>query len=177
MYIPLGGSRAGTKATLRNLAIVWALTGIWHGAAWNFVFWGIYYGIILIVEKFVLKSILHKIPNVLKIPGTILLVVIGWVFFFSPSLGSAFTWLARMFGIGAAGFLDATAKYYLSGSLLTLIISAVSAYPLGARLGSNVYRSGKNAVTVSVLWFTLLLLLCIAGMLSSTYSSFLYFQF
>ena len=177
VYIPLGGSRVEKKRIIRNLLIVWALTGIWHGAAWNFIFWGLYYGAILLLEKFVLKDILAKLPKVLPTMGTIFLVVIGWVFFFSPSLGSAFTWIARMFGIGAAGFLDGTAKYYLGSSLLLVLISIFAACPLGARLGSSVYRSGKKAVYLSVLWFGLLLILCIAGMLSSTYSSFLYFQF
>ena len=177
VYIPLGGSRAGQKTTVRNLLIVWALTGIWHGANWNFIFWGLYYGGLLLLEKFVLKDILAKIPNLFRIIGTVILVVIGWVFFFSPSLGSAFLWLGKMFGIGAAGFLDATARYYFAGSWIILLISAVSAYPIGARLGSNVYRSRKNAVALSVLWFAVLLLLCLAGMMSSTYSSFLYFQF
>ena len=177
VYIPLGGSRVEQKKVIRNLLIVWALTCIWHGAAWNFIFWGLYYGGILLVEKFLLKNLLEKIPKVLRVLGTVFLVVIGWVFFFSPSLGSAFTWLARMFGIGSAGFLDATGKYYLSGSWLILLISAFSAYPLGARLGSNVYRSRGNAVALSVMWFAVLLMLCIAGMMSSTYSSFLYFQF
>ena len=177
VYIPLGGSRAGDKATMRNLLIVWALTGIWHGAAWNFVFWGLYYGAILLLEKFVLKDMLPKIPKVLRTAGTVFLVVIGWVFFFSPSLGSAFTWLARMFGIGAAGFLDATAKYYLSGSAVILAVSVFCACPIGARLGSNIYRARRNTVVLSVMWFAVLLMLCIAGMMSSTYSSFLYFQF
>ena len=177
VYIPLGGSRAGNTATIRNLLIVWALTGIWHGANWNFIFWGLYYGGLLLLEKFVLKDILTKIPNILKTIGTVILVVIGWVFFFSPSLGSALVWLGKMFGIGAAGFLDATAKYYFAGSWLILLISAVSAYPIGTRLGSNVYRSRKNGVVLSILWFMVLLLLCLAGMMSSTYSSFLYFQF
>ena len=177
VYIPLGGSRAGDKATIRNLLIVWALTGIWHGASWNFIFWGLYYGGILLLEKFVLKDILTKIPRVLRIIGTVFLVVIGWVFFFSPSLGSAFVWLGKMFGIGAAGFLDGTAKYYFGSSWLILLIGAVSAYPIGARLGSNVYRTGKHTLTASLLWFMVLLLLCLAGMMSSTYSSFLYFQF
>lgn len=177
VYIPLGGSRGGDKTTVRNLLIVWALTGIWHGANWNFIFWGLYYGGLLLLEKFVLKDILAKIPNLFRIIGTVILVVIGWVFFFSPSLGSAFLWLGKMFGIGAAGFLDATARYYFAGSWIILLISAVSAYPIGARLGSNVYRSRKNAVALSVLWFAVLLLLCLAGMMSSTYSSFLYFQF
>lgn len=177
VYIPLGGSRVSTGAHIRNLLIVWALTGIWHGAAWNFVAWGLYHGVILLIEKFLLKDVLDKIPKPLRILGTVILAVIGWVFFFSPSLGSAFVWLGRMFGIGAAGFLDTTAKYYLSGSALILLISIFSAYPIGARLGGNVYRMGRSAVAVSVIWFAVLLVLCIAGMLSSTYSSFLYFQF
>ena len=177
VYIPLGGSRVEKPKIIRNLLIVWLLTGIWHGASWNYIFWGLYYGGLLLLEKFVLKSVLDKIPNLIKIPFTLFFVLIGWVFFFSPSLGSAFAWLGRMFGIGGAGFLDATAKYYLSGSVSVLLIGAFSAYPIGAGLGSNIYHGKKNAVVLSVIWFALLLLLCIAGMMSSTYSSFLYFQF
>ena len=178
VYIPLGGSRAGTAKTVRNLLIVWALTGIWHGAAWNFVAWGLYYGLLLLVEKFLLKSVLEVIPAFIKRIFTLILVLIGWVFFFSPSLGSAFVWLGKMFGIGAAGFLDATAKYYLSGSAIILVIAALSAYPLGAKLGNKLLKkNSKVPVYLSILWFGVLLILCIAGMMSSTYSSFLYFQF
>ncbi|MBQ7000995.1 MAG: MBOAT family protein [Oscillospiraceae bacterium] len=178
VYIPLGGSRVETGKIIRNLLIVWALTGIWHGAAWNFVFWGLYYGLILLVEKFVLKSVLEVVPTVLRQIGTVLLVVIGWVFFFSPSLDSAFTWLARMFGIGAAGLIDGTAKYYLSGSAILLIISALGAIPFPAKQANQLLKSGnKVPVYLSVAWFALLLILCIAGMMVSTYSSFLYFQF
>ena len=139
-------------------------------------FLGLYYGGILLLEKFVLNNFLAKLPGFVKIPFTLLAVIIGWVFFFSPTLGSAFTWLGKMFGIGAAGFLDSTAKYYLSSSALILIIGAIAAYPIGSHLGSNIYRSRKGTA-FSVLWFALLLLLCIAGMTSSTYSSFLYFAF
>jgi len=176
VYIPLGGSREGDKTTIRNLLIVWALTGIWHGASWNFIFWGLYYGGLLLLEKFVLKTFLEKVPRFVKVPFTLLLVVIGWVFFFSPGLGSAFMWLGKMFGIGAAGFMDATAKYYLSGCAITLVIAAFSAFPIGARLGNLVYRKEKM-VLISIAWFAVLLVLCIAGMMSSTYSTFLYFQF
>ena len=116
-------------------------------------------------------------PKFLRVLGTLVLVIIGWVFFFSPDLGSAFMWLGRMFGIGARGFLDTTAVYYYSASWLIVLIGAVSAYPIGTRLGSNVYHLGKTAVALSVIWYAALLILCIAGMLSSTYSSFLYFQF
>ena len=177
IYIPLGGSRVGTARNIRNLLIVWACTGIWHGASWNFIFWGLYYGVILILEKYVLGKILPKIPAIIRTVFTLLLVVIGWVFFFSPSLGSAFTWLGCMFGIGGSGLMDATAKYYLSGSWIILLISAVGAYPLPARLGNMTLNRKKWPVYVSILWFTVLFVLCIAGMTVSTYSSFLYFQF
>ncbi len=176
VYIPLGGSREGDKATIRNLLIVWALTGIWHGASWNFIFWGLYYGGLLLLEKFVLKDFLEKVPGFIRQICTILLVVIGWVFFFSPSLSSAFVWLGKMLGIGAAGFVDATAKYYFSGCAITLLIAAIAAFPVGAKLGSQVYRTEKLTYA-SLAWFAVLLVLCIAGMMSSTYSTFLYFQF
>ena len=177
VYIPLGGSRVSTGKIIRNLLIVWGLTGIWHGADWNFLFWGLYHGCILLVEKFVLKKVLDKIPSFIRVFFTVILAVIGWVFFFSAGLGEAFRWLGSMFGIGAAGFVDATAKYYLSSSAILLVIGAFSAYPIGAKLGSIIYRGSKTPAAISVIWFALLLVLCIAGMTSSTYSSFLYFQF
>ena len=177
VYIPLGGSRVSKPKILRNLLIVWALTGIWHGASWNFIFWGLYYGGLLLLEKFVLASFLEKVPTVLKQIGTVLLVVIGWVFFFSPGLGAAFRWLGCMFGIGGNGFIDDAAKYYLSSSAIILVISALGAYPLATKLGNLVLKKPKWPVYVTVAWFALLIFLCIAGMMVSTYSSFLYFQF
>ena len=177
VYIPLGGSRVSKPKLLRNLLVVWALTGIWHGASWNFIFWGLYYGGLLLLEKFVLASFLEKVPTVLKQIGTVLLVVIGWVFFFSPGLGAAFRWLGCMFGIGGNGFIDDAAKYYLSSSAIILVISALGAYPLATKLGNLVLKKPKWPVYVTVAWFALLIFLCIAGMMVSTYSSFLYFQF
>ena len=177
VYIPLGGSREGQRKTVRNLCVVWLLTGIWHGANWTFVFWGIYHGGILLIEKFLLKDLLEKVPTALRQVMTFILVLIGWVFFFSADLGSAFVWLGRMFGIGAAGFMDAAAKYYLGASWLPVIIGLLGATPLCANVGSNVYRGGKLPVALSVVWFGVLLVLCIAGMMTGTYSTFLYFQF
>ena len=177
VYIPLGGSRAGTGATIRNLCIVWLLTGIWHGASWNFIFWGIYYGGLLLLEKFVFKNILEHIPLVIKRIFTLFLVLIGWVFFFSTSLTGALTWLGRMFGIGAAGFIDSNALYYLAGSWLMILVGIIGSIPLPTKLGSRIYRKNGIAIPLSVIFFAVLMLLCIAGMMSSTYSSFLYFQF
>ena len=178
VYIPLGGSREGTAKTVRNLLIVWALTGIWHGASWNFIFWGLYYGGLLLLEKFVFQPLLQYIPNFIKGIFTLVLVLIGWVFFFSPTLGSAFLWLGRMFGIGAAGLVDATAKYYFASSRILLVIGCFASFPLGSKLGANALRrDSKLPVYASLAWSAVLLVLCIAGMMVSTYSSFLYFQF
>ena len=177
VYIPLGGSRAGLSKNIRNLLIVWLLTGIWHGANWTFILWGLYHGGIQMLDKFVFKPVLDKTPRVVKVVTTLLLVMIGWVFFFSSDLGFAFRWLGQMFGIGADGFLNATSLYYYGSGWLVVAISAFCAYPVGTRLGSNIYHGSKNAVALSTLWYAALLLLCIGGMMSSTYSSFLYFQF
>ena len=178
IYIPLGGSRVSTGKHIRNLLIVWGLTGIWHGASWNFIFWGLYYGGILLLEKFVLAPLLDYIPQIIRQFFTLLCVLIGWVFFFSPSLGSAFLWLGRMFGIGAAGFVDATARYYWGSSLIILLIGIFASFPLGAKLGTKLLKGeSKLPVYASVALYAVLLVLCIAGMMSSTYSSFLYFQF
>ncbi len=177
VYIPLGGNRVSKAKNIRNLLVVWFLTGIWHGASWNFIFWGLYYGLLLLLEKFVLKDVLEKIPGFVKHIVTLLLILIGWVFFFSPSLGSAFGWLGKMFGIGASGFVDGNARYYLSGSIMTILISVIAAVPFCSKLGNNLLRGSKTPVYLSVVWSAVLLMLCIAGMMVNTYSSFLYFQF
>ena len=177
VYIPLGGSRVGTWKNIRNLFVVWALTGIWHGANWTFVFWGLYYGVLLAAEKYLLKDLLERIPMALRRGVTLLLVVIGWVFFFSESLGGAFAWLGAMFGATEAGFADSFALYHLASGWLPLVIAAFAACPLGGRIGDRISRMGTVGAAVSALWWALLLLLSIAGMMSSTYSSFLYFQF
>ena len=177
IYFPLGGSRVSTVKIIRNLLAVWLLTGIWHGANWTFLLWGLYHGAVQMLEKFVLKKPLEKIPDKVKIPLTFLTVVAGWVFFFAPDLNFAVTWLGRMLGIGSK-FVDATAKYYLAGAWKILLIAFVGAGPLPARIGGRVYRSRSNMpVIVSVIWYAFLLILCIAVMTGSTYTSFLYFQF
>ena len=98
VYIPLGGNRVSKIKHIRNLLIVWFLTGLWHGAAWNFVAWGLYYGVILIIEKYFLSPVLDRLPDVVRHIYSIVLVVIGWVLFFSSSFGQAADYIRVMFG-------------------------------------------------------------------------------
>ena len=161
IYIPLGGSRCGTARTICNLLLVWLL----------------YYGLLLILEKFVLRDVLARVPAILRRVLTFLLVVIGWVPFFSDTLGQAGAWLARMFSAGQAGFVDAAALYYLRTAWPVLLIAVFAALPYGCRFGNRFFRAGRTASMVSSLYFIGLLLLCIAGMVNGTYVSFLYAQF
>ena len=102
VYIPLGGNRAGAARTARNMLIVWLLTGLWHGASWNFLLWGLYYGALLLLERFVFAGVLKKIPGALRWLPTMLLVVFGWVIFYYTDLRNVGTHLLAMFGLGRA---------------------------------------------------------------------------
>ena len=178
VYIPLGGNRCSKRRQLINLAVVWLLTGLWHGSAWNFVLWGVYHGIFVILEKFVLKDFLPKIPKALRIFITVLLVFFGWVLFFSPSLMGAIHYYGQMFGAGHMGLFDGTFRYYFFGSLRLLIVAFIGCGPLVHRIHQRLcYFKGGKLTYVSVALFVLLLVLCVAYMMSATYSSFLYVQF
>ncbi len=178
VYIPLGGNRGTTAKAIRNLMIVWGLTGLWHGAAWNFIFWGIYYGIILIIEKYVLKEVLERLPNVVRHTYTIVLVMFGWVLFFSPSLGSAVAYMGTMLGIGGAGFADAAGFYYLKSIFILGVFSVAASTPfiykkfsvwLGAR------EKYKQWACVAI--YIGIFLISTAYLVNATYNPFLYFRF
>ncbi|MBE6927417.1 MAG: MBOAT family protein [Ruminococcaceae bacterium] len=175
VYFPLGGSRAGKGNTIRNLLIVWCLTGIWHGANWTFIFWGLYHGALLILEKFILARQLDRLPKIARHAITVVLVMIGWVFFFSDSLSMALAWLARM--VFFNGLCGSTALYYLGSCWLPMLIAGFACFPLGARIGNNLMRRGNLWKPLSILFFAAILLLSLACLLNDTYSTFLYAQF
>ena len=178
VYIPLGGNRGTTMMAIRNLMIVWALTGLWHGAAWNFIFWGLYYGVILIIEKYVIKDRLEHLPAGLQHGYTMILVMFGWVLFFAPTLGRAVSYMGTMIGIGGAGFVDGTGFYYLKSSLVLGIFAILASTPLISFRFSRwlkakeVYKNVFAIVTYAVIFF-----LCIAYLVNATYNPFLYFRF
>lgn len=135
--------------------IVWCLTGLWHGAAWNFIFWGLYYGVILIVEKYVLKEKLERMPSVIQHIYTMVFVMFGWVLFFSPSLGSAVSYMGTMLGIGGCGLIDMTGYYFLKSILILGIFAAVASTPFIYRMFSELLRHGKHTNKLYVLWYIL----------------------
>ena len=175
VYIPLGGSRCGSLRTALNLMVVWLLTGIWHGTGACFLLWGVYYGVLLVLEKLILRRVLNKVPDAVRHILTLLCVVIGWVFFFSPSPQAAFAMLGRMFGTGK--LLDTAAKYYWSAAWRVILLAVFACLPVGARFGRSLLRRGRAWIPLSIVYYAVLLLLCIAGMMNDTYSAFLYFQF
>ena len=178
VYIPLGGNRCSTPKIIRNLLVVWFLTGLWHGSSWNFILWGLYHGAFALLEKFVLKERAEKIPKVLRIAGTVILVFFGWVLFFSPSLGSAMHYYGQMFGLGHMGFVDSACKYYFFSNVPLLLIAIVGCGPIVQRLHQRTAYWGHRVVSyLSVCVYILLLVLTVAYLVNATYTSFLYFQF
>ena len=179
VYIPLGGNRHGKAKQIRNILIVWLLTGLWHGASWNFIFWGLYYGVCLLLEKFVFSRFSDKIPAFFRHVGTLLLVLFGWVLFAFEQTGDLFAYLGSMFGQN--GWLGDTALYEWTSNGMMLLILALASTPLPAKIGNKLSAklSGHPAVLVGVeiLWFFGLFLLCIAYLVDSTYNPFIYFRF
>ena len=143
VYIPLGGNRVSKIKHIRNLLIVWFLTGLWHGAAWNFVAWGLYYGVILIIEKYLLSPVLDRLPDVVRHIYSIVLVVIGWVLFFSSSFGQAADYIRVMFGAGAHGFADRESMYLLTSNLILWLILIFGSTPLVHFRYEHMLRSKK----------------------------------
>ena len=177
VYIPLGGNRVSTPKHIRNLFVVWMLTGLWHGAAWNFIFWGIYYGVLLMVEKYLFMDILERLPRIIRHIYTMLLVMIGWVFFFSPSMGSAVAYIGRMFGIGAAGLVNPTAVYYLYNYILLFLVLIICSVPYTYKKFSGFMQRRRSRLGVAIAAYVAIFVLSAAYLVNATYNPFLYFRF
>ena len=178
VYIPLGGNRVSKIKHIRNLLIVWFLTGLWHGAAWNFVAWGLYYGVILIIEKYLLSPVLDRLPDVVRHIYSIVLVVIGWVLFFSSSFGQVADYIRVMFGAGAHGFADRESMYLLTSNLILWLILIFGSTPLVHFRYEHMLRSKKwNTTIINSVVYAALFIVCIAYLVTETYNPFLYFRF
>lgn len=175
LYIPLGGNRVDKNTYIRNIFIVWFCTGLWHGANWTFILWGLYYGCLLLLEKFFLRE---KLPKPISHIYTLLVVLIGWVFFMSPNITTAFTTLGKMIGIGATTFANNQAKFMLKSYFLLFVLAILLSTKVYDKIQIFVYNQYKmKAVYTTWTIYIILLIVCIAFIVGGTYHSFLYFAF
>lgn len=173
IYIPLGGNRCTLLKQFRNLFIVWFITGLWHGASFNFIVWGLYYGFILFIEKIFLKEKLSKLPKIVRRIYTMLIVIIGWVFFASPTLGYATNYIKILFG-GGNGIVDTTSLYYLTSYFILLIILCICSSPKPYAYFKTLIEKESVLPLVSNL---IILFFSLAYLVTESYNPFLYFRF
>ena len=178
VYIPLGGNRKGRLKQYRNLIIVWFLTGLWHGANWNFILWGLYYGAFMIIEKMFLLKWLENKPKVIKHIYTILVVIIGWVFFEFESMALGMDYIKTMFGFGGRPLIDGTSIYYLYTNVLLFIILIICSTPIPKKTFRRLKdRMNRAEAIVIPIAYMFLIFLCTAYLVNESYNPFLYFRF
>ncbi len=173
LYFPLGGSRAGSAKTLRNLLIVWFCTGFWHGASWNFVLWGLYFGLWLILERFVFRDLLARTPVLVKRFYTLLVVFVGWGIFAMEDLGVCGRYLAVCFGNGP--LWSAPDGYRLRSWALILLLLALGSTTLAADLWKKIPERGRKVLAPVLM--ALGLVVSTAYLVDGSYNPFLYFRF
>ncbi len=177
VYIPLGGNRKGMGKQLRNILIVWLLTGFWHGAAWNFLCWGLYFAALLILEKLVLLRFLEK-HRILGHVYLLLAVIFGFVLFDASALSGAWDCIRGMLGLGGLPIASAEGLYLLKSNALLLILAALGATPLPKRIAKALEaRCPKAAALLHPVALCALLLTCTAYLVDGSYNPFLYFRF
>ena len=175
LYIPLGGNRVSRSRLCLNLILVWAATGIWHGASWNFLLWGLYFGVLLILEKLFLGPFLGRLPAAVQHIYTLFLVMVSWAIFAVEDIGLLGGWLSAMFGFAQGGVIDSTVLYYLRNYLPMLIILALASTPLMAKFFRRLpEKPMKIAFPVLVM---LGLIFSTGYLVDATYNPFLYFRF
>ncbi|WP_337400374.1 MBOAT family O-acyltransferase [Congzhengia sp.] len=174
VYIPLGGNRAGRGRAHLNILIVWVLTGFWHGASFNFLAWGLYYALLLMLEKDVLAKLLNKLPKVVGTVYTLFFVLIGWVLFASDSLTESIGYLKVMFGFSGAGAVSPMFFYDVLSNMVLLVIAAAASLPFGAKIGRRFVQKSPAAAVIPV---AVALILCTAYLVDAGYNPFLYFRF
>lgn len=175
VYIPLGGNRKGLSRQIINIAVVWFLTGLWHGASWNFILWGLYFGVLLMIEKLFMLKVLKKAPAIISHIYSIIIIIFGWVLFYFENLNEMGVFLARMFG--SDGFMmsgDISVK--IISYIPLLIVAAITSTPLISKFYHKI-KSKPIIYVIDNAGCVLALLLCTAALVSSDYNPFLYYKF
>jgi len=177
VYFPIGGNRKGIARTIINILIVWALTGMWHGAAWNFILWGMYFGILLIIEKFVIHKLLDFLPSILKRLYALLIILIGWVIFMLESPTEIHSYIRAMFSF--ENIIDNQFKYMISNYLIIIILCALFCVPIKRIIQSKIKLNFSKHVYESVymLFYLFIFVFSIVFIVDNTFNPFLYFRF
>ena len=176
VYIPLGGNRKGVGRTYFNLFCVWLLTGLWHGASWNFVLWGLYYFALLVIEKTFLLRLLERAPKFLRHIYSMAAVIFGWLLFVIEDVSSIGAYLSRMFG-STGVFATQITVYELVRNLVFLAILILASTPAPKKLWYKLYSKGTPWRIVQSVVCAIAFVLCIAYLVDSSYNPFLYFRF
>lgn len=180
VYIPLGGNRCTQSRQIMNLLIVWMLTGLWHGAAWNFLVWGLYYGSLLVLEKFVWGKVLGRLPSAVKHIYSLVLVLIGWVFFFSPNLGYAVSYIGTLFGAGASAFADKQALFFVFTNWLLFLLAILGSSSFGYTFMKRMigeFNSVRMRKAAAGIIYIGIFLISVAYLVTESFNPFLYFRF
>lgn len=180
VYFPLGGSRTTTAKWLRNIAVVWLLTGLWHGAAWNFVLWGVYFGVLLMIEKLFLKKLLDKAGAVIRHIYVIFTVIVSFVIFSADGLNGVISDLSGMFGAGGIPFINSESSYIISSFALLMCICIFASMPYAKRIVTRVgeTKAGGNIMTIAQpAVVAVLLICCTSSLVDGSFNPFLYFRF
>ena len=179
VYIPLGGNKKGVLKQIRNILIVWSLTGLWHGASWNFIVWGLYFGILLILEKFILKKYFSNVPKFIKGIYTLFLVMISFVIFQGDNLSNDFNIIKGLFGLNGELFINNVTLYYLKGYVLFIVLGVIGSTNYVKNLVIKI-SNGKGKKIINILepiYLLILLIIVTMYLIDSSYNPFLYFRF
>ncbi|MCV2268427.1 MBOAT family protein [Clostridioides difficile] len=183
VYIPLGGNRVSPIKQYTNLFVVWSLTGIWHGANWTFLTWGIYYGILISIEKVFLGKLLKKVPQIFRHIYLILIVMIGWVFFRADNIVQASEFVQVLFGVGSNPICNNSFIMYINDYGYIIILSIIFAIPIIPKLKSILKSKTKKLVESNFVYMlhstflVALMFIVVVILINSTYNPFLYFRF
>lgn len=181
VYIPLGGNRAGLWRHLRNILIVWLLTGIWHGASWNFVIWGLYYGVLLLLEKFVIGKYLKKLPALFQHIYSMFFIMLGWNLFVFDDIGHGIDFLKSLFGIYGQGALNGETIYLLYNNVFLLALCVAGSTRLPRQAGiwicAKLKRKEAARIVLQNTFYIAVFFLSVAWLVDATFNPFLYFRF
>ena len=184
VYIPLGGSRRGPRRTTINLLVVWGLTGFWHGASWNYIFWGLYFFVFIFMENRFLTKKLAQLPSFVSHIYAMIVVYFGWALFRCESLGTLGTLFKGMFGLNKNGFMNASTSIVIQNNIFLLIFCIIASTPILKNLGSYIkrlhlvnHRIPHIVYAYDMIMPAVLLILSTLALVGNSYNPFLYFQF